>query len=70
MLEQALRLVRPGGRVVYSVCTFTPAETIDVVAGLGGRRPAGLPGVPFGDGWLMAPHLGPTDGMFVAVFDR
>lgn len=70
MLEQALRLVRPGGRVVYSVCTVTPAETIDVVAGLGGKAPTGLPGRPYGDGWLMAPHLGPTDGMFVAVFER
>jgi 16S rRNA (cytosine967-C5)-methyltransferase len=70
MLDEALRMVRPGGRVVYSVCTVTPAETIDVVAGLGATAPAGLPGVPFGDGWLMAPHLGPTDGMFVAVFER
>jgi 16S rRNA (cytosine967-C5)-methyltransferase len=70
MLEQALRLVRPGGRVVYSVCTVTPAETIDVVAGLGSVVPAGLPGHAFGEGWLMAPHLGPTDGMFVAAFDR
>ncbi|HSJ28707.1 MAG TPA: RsmB/NOP family class I SAM-dependent RNA methyltransferase [Acidimicrobiia bacterium] len=70
MLDEALRIVRPGGRVVYSVCTITPAETIDVVAGLGARAPEGLPGVPYGDGWLMAPHLGPTDGMFVAVFER
>ena len=70
MLEEALRVVVPGGRVVYSVCTVTPAETIDVVAGLGAVAPAGLPGRPYGDGWLMAPHLGPTDGMFVAVFDR
>ena len=70
MLEEALRVNRPGGRVVYSVCTVTPAETIDVVAGLGGRPPEGLPGLAYGDGWLMSPHLGPTDGMFVAVFDR
>lgn len=70
LLDEALRLVRPGGRVVYSVCTITPAETIDVVAGLGGVPPPGLPGVRYGDGWLMAPHLGPTDGMFVTVFDR
>ncbi len=69
MLEQALRLTRPGGRVVYSVCTVTPAETIDVVAGHGSVVPEGLPGRAFGEGWLMAPHLGPTDGMFVAVFD-
>jgi 16S rRNA (cytosine967-C5)-methyltransferase len=70
MLEQALRLVRPGGRVVYSVCTVAPAETIDVVAGLGSDVPEDLPGRAFGEGWLMAPHLGATDGMFVAVFDR
>jgi 16S rRNA (cytosine967-C5)-methyltransferase len=69
MLEHALRLCRPGGRVVYSVCTVTPAETIDVVAGLGGRPPDGLPGLPFGDGWLMSPHRGPTDGMFLCVFE-
>lgn len=70
VLDEALRLVRAGGRVVYSVCTITPAETIDVVAGLGAVAPPGLPGVPFGDGWLMLPHTGPTDGMFVAVFER
>ncbi|MDX1448328.1 MAG: RsmB/NOP family class I SAM-dependent RNA methyltransferase [Acidimicrobiia bacterium] len=70
MLAEAIRVARPGGRVVYSVCTFTPAETIDVVAGLGGRAPEGLAGTPFGDGWLLAPHLGPTDGMFICVFDR
>lgn len=70
MLTEALRVVHPGGRVVYSVCTVTPLETIDVVAGLGGRPPDGLPGIPYGDGWLMAPHLGPTDGMFICIFDR
>lgn len=68
MLTEALRVIRPGGRVVYSVCTVTPQETIDVVSGLGGRPPEGLPGTAFGDGWLMAPHLGPTDGMFVCLF--
>jgi 16S rRNA (cytosine967-C5)-methyltransferase len=70
ILEEALRLVKPGGRVVYSVCTITPAETIDVVAGLGGAAPAALPGMAYGDGWLLSPHLGPTDGMFITVFDR
>lgn len=69
MLEEAIRVCRPGGRVVYSVCTVTPAETIDVVSGLGGRAPDSLPGVRFGDGWLMGPHRGPTDGMFVCVFE-
>ena len=70
ILEEALRVVKPGGRVVYSVCTVTPAETIDVVAGLGAVAPTDLPGIAYGDGWLLSPHLGPTDGMFIAVFDR
>lgn len=70
MLEEALRLVRPGGRVVYSVCTVTPAETIDVVGGLGGSAPQGLPGLEYGDGWLLSPHMAPTDAMFIAVFER
>lgn len=70
LLDAALRLVKPGGRAVYSVCTVTPEETIDVVAGKGGSAPDSLPGRPYGDGWLMGPHLGPTDGMFLSVFDR
>lgn len=68
MLTEALRVIRPGGQVVYSVCTVMPQETIDVVSGLGGRPPEGLAGMPFGEGWLMAPHLGPTDGMFICIF--
>ncbi len=70
MLETSLAMLKPGGRLVYSVCTFTPDETIGVVAGLGGRSPADLPGRPWGDGWLMSPLDGPTDGMFVTVFER
>jgi 16S rRNA (cytosine967-C5)-methyltransferase len=69
ILEQALPLLVPGGRLVYSVCTVTPAETVAVVAGGGARPAAGLPGRPWGDGWLLGPHLTATDGMFIAVFD-
>jgi 16S rRNA (cytosine967-C5)-methyltransferase len=69
LLEAAMRLVRPGGRVVYSVCTVLPEETAGVVAGLAARPPEGLPGRREGDGWLLAPHLGPTDGMFVALLE-
>lgn len=71
LLDAAIQLTRPGGRVVYSVCTVTPSETIGVVEGRSARPPElDLPGRPFGDGWLLAPHLGPTDGMFIAVIDR
>ena len=34
LLQTALPLVKSGGRVVYSVCTMTAAENIDVVGGL------------------------------------
>lgn len=69
LLEAALSLAAPGGRVVYSVCTITPEETQAVVAGKGARPPEGLPGRRFGDGWLMTPDAGPLDGMFVALID-
>ncbi|MBT8241309.1 MAG: hypothetical protein KJN63_08790 [Acidimicrobiia bacterium] len=34
LLSAALPLVKPGGHLVYSVCTMTAAETTDVVGGL------------------------------------
>ena len=70
MLDAALRLVRPGGRLVYSVCTVTPQETVGVVAGTGSRPPADVPGTVLDGGILLAPHLTGTDGMFIAVIDR
>lgn len=70
MIETALDLVRPGGRLVYSVCTVTSDETTNVVQGTGSRAPAGLPGLDLGCGLLLAPHLTDSDGMFVAVIDR
>jgi 16S rRNA (cytosine967-C5)-methyltransferase len=69
MLEGALQLLRPGGRLVYAVCTVFPEETVDVVAGLGAKAPSDVPGRPWGDGLLLAPHLTATDGMFVAVIE-
>ena len=70
LLETTLEMVKPGGRLVYSVCTVTPQETTEVVAGRGSRPPDGVPGQVFESGTLMAPHLTGTDGMFIAVFDR
>ena len=70
MLEEALEVVRPGGRVVYAVCTVTSAETIQVAAGLGSRPPGDLPGQHLEGGLLMGPHLTGTDGMFISVIDR
>lgn len=70
LLAEAWRTTRPGGRIVYSVCTLFAAETIDVVGRYPARLPDGLPGEPWGDGLLLAPHLTGTDGMFVSVIER
>jgi len=70
MLEAALTLLRPGGRLVYSVCTITPEETGAVVAGMESRAPVGCPGSEIEGGILLAPHLTGSDGMFIAVIDR
>lgn len=70
MVEEGLRVVRPGGRMVYAVCTLTAAETIGAVSGLGGRPPEGLPGMRLETGLLLGPHLTDTDGMFISIFDR
>ncbi|HSF81527.1 MAG TPA: RsmF rRNA methyltransferase first C-terminal domain-containing protein [Anaerolineales bacterium] len=39
ILEQAGRLVRPGGALVYSTCTFSPEENEGVLAAFLQRRP-------------------------------
>ena len=39
LLEAAAELVRPGGVLVYSTCTFAPEENEGVVAGFLGRHP-------------------------------
>ncbi len=68
-------LVRLGGRLVYSVCTFPRVETDAVVDLLLSRRsdlrPIATPGP---DGPLerhrLWPHRHGSDGMFVAVLER
>ncbi len=67
LLAAALPLVRPGGRLVYSVCTLTKQETIDRVEMYDAAPPEGLPGEILGKGFLLAPHLTGTDGMFISV---
>jgi len=66
MLEVAFDLLAPGGRLVYSVCTVTPEETVEVSKDFD-LEPAHLPGLIWGNGRLLAPHVTSTDGMFVAV---
>lgn len=68
-------LVRPGGRLLYSVCTFPRAETDAAVrAFLAKRRDFDPAEVPGPDGPATShrlwPHVHGTDGMFYAGFRR
>jgi 16S rRNA (cytosine967-C5)-methyltransferase len=68
-------LVAPGGRLVYSVCTVTAAETLDVDEWLARARPDleaepidDLPGTGWrahGRGAILLPQDAGTDGMFL-----
>jgi 16S rRNA (cytosine967-C5)-methyltransferase len=76
LVEGAATLLRPGGILVYSVCTFPRAETEAACRALVGRMP-GLRPDPFRgpDGKRAAqvrlwPHRHDTDAMFVARFRR
>lgn len=70
LLAEAWRVTRPGGQIVYSVCTVFAAETTDIVADYPSRAPADVPGRLWGGGRLLTPHSTGTDGMFIAVIDR
>jgi 16S rRNA (cytosine967-C5)-methyltransferase len=72
LLSRALRLVRPGGRVVYSTCTLIREENEDVVEAAGGRledlagRWPALAHPRMAGALLTLPHRHGTDGFFIA----
>jgi len=81
LLESASTLVGPGGRLVYSACTWPAAETVEVttafLAAHGDRfAPADLSAVlgapaQAGDpGVQLTPDADGVDGMYVAAFTR
>lgn len=78
LLASAARLVAPGGVLVYSVCTFTRAETLDVDSWLAGELRDGwevlpAPGPlwePHGRGALLLPQSAGTDGMYLLALRR
>lgn len=73
ILADAARLVRPGGRLVYSVCTVLDAESIDHPTPSGfdvdGARPVGE-WRAHGHGWRVLPHEHGTDGMVLIRYRR
>lgn len=75
MLVGVADLVRPGGRLVYSVCTFPRAETDAALRAFRAKRPDFEPmDVPGPDGrgpvHRLWPHRHGTDGMFYAGLRR
>jgi 16S rRNA (cytosine967-C5)-methyltransferase len=82
LLEGAAELVRPGGLLTYSVCTWTVAETSQVIASFAAIRgdefqtldTAVLVGagtvIPGDPGVQLAPDVEDTDGMYIACFAR
>jgi len=75
ILEAAIPLLRPGGTLVYSVCTMTEVETLGVARSVAAAHPAlhplPRPGEPWrahGSGALLLPQDAGTDGMAVFRF--
>ena len=70
LLGSAVSLVRPGGTLVYSVCTLTAAETLGADEWLASNHPTlralappGPPWRPHGRGAILVPQAAGTDGM-------
>jgi 16S rRNA (cytosine967-C5)-methyltransferase len=75
IVTASAELLRPGGRLVYSVCTFPRAETDAACDAIVRHRPDLVPVATDGpDGTAFRhrlwPHRHGTDGMFVAAFER
>lgn len=66
LLSAAAELVRPGGVLIYSVCTLTAAETMGVdLPHLEALPPPSDPWEPWGRGAGLLPQARGTDGMFL-----
>lgn len=72
LLAAAIAVVRPGGLVVYSVCTLTVAETSAIDEWLAAEHPEleavappGPPWEPLGRGARLLPQVAGTDGMYL-----
>jgi 16S rRNA (cytosine967-C5)-methyltransferase len=72
LLDAAISLTRPGGDVIYSVCTLTDAETRGVDESVARDHPElvaldppGEPWVAHGRGAILLPQVADTDGMYL-----
>ncbi len=72
LVDAAVTALRPGGTLVYSVCTLPLAETQGIDDHLAAHHPdlapidpLGDPWEPLGRGYRLLPHTADTDGMYV-----
>jgi 16S rRNA (cytosine967-C5)-methyltransferase len=72
MVDAAVPLLRPGGVLVYSVCTLTDAESVAIDEHLAATHPEleplpvpGDPWSPLGRGARLLPQAAGTDGMYL-----
>jgi 16S rRNA (cytosine967-C5)-methyltransferase len=77
LLDVAVELVRPGGHLVYAVCSLLAEEGRSQAAALCSRRSGFAPqspaipgGRPAGPGLILSPGHDGTDGFFVARWQR
>ena len=77
LLEAAARAVRPGGTLVYSVCTLTNAETVAVdewaaqaLPDFEAAAPPPAPWTSIGRGARLLPSAADTDGMYLLRLRR
>ena len=81
LLDRAAMAVRPGGTLVYSVCTWTVEESVGVMNGFlamnGDRFEVDAVDAPsaevrqgVGGDVQLAPHSNDTDGMYICRFRR
>jgi 16S rRNA (cytosine967-C5)-methyltransferase len=77
LLVEAARVTRPGGLLIYSVCTLSRAETVGIdwfanseLAEFEALDPPEAPWRRAGRGAILLPHVAGTDGMFVLRLRR
>ena len=66
ILDEADVMLRPGGRLVYSTCTFSPDEDEDCVS----RFLSAHPNYTLLEQKTLWPHRFPGEGQFVAILEK